>query len=116
MKKFNELTVGDIVVEHIPNDRRNTPREATVSKIGKKYFYINVGYGKDHNYPIETGYGEYGYQIFPGTLKEFKTWNEEKEMIWELSNEIEKCRIYNIHGKHLTKNQIERIREILNEE
>ena len=116
MKKFNELTVGDIVVEHIPYDRRNTPREATVSKIGKKYFYINFGYGKDKNYPIETGYGEFGYQIFPGTLKEFKTWNEEKEMIWELSEEIEKCRIYNAHAKHLTKNQIERIREILNEE
>ena len=115
MKKFNELTVGDIVVEHIPNDRRNTPREVTVSKIGKKYFYISVGYGSDKKYPIETGYGEYGYQIFPGTLEEFKTWKEEKEMIWELSKEIEKYRNDNIHGKHLTKNQIERIKEILNE-
>ena len=115
MKKFNELTVGDIVVEHIPYDTRNTPREATVSKIGKKYFYINVDYGKDIKYPIETGYGEFGYQIFPGTLEEFKTWNEEKEMILELSREIEKCQRKNVHGKHLTKNQIERIREILNE-
>lgn len=116
MKKFNELTVGDIVVEYIPNDRRTKPTEVTVSKIGKKYFYINVGYGRDKNYTIETGYGEFGYQIFPGTLEEFKTWNEEKEMIWELSKEIEKCRNGNILGKHLTKNQIERIREILNEE
>ena len=115
MKKFNELTVGDIVVEYIPNDRRNTPREVTVSKIGKKYFYINVGYGSDNKYPIETGYGEYGYQIFPCTLEEFKTWKGEKEMIWELSKEIEKCRNYNVHGKHLTKNQIERIRNIINE-
>ena len=37
-------------------------------------------------------------------------------MIWELSKEIEKCRNSNVHGKHLTKNQIERIREILNKE
>ena len=116
MKKFNELTVGDIVVEYISNDRRYMPRESTVSKIGKKYFYINVGYGSDKKYPIETGFGEYGYQIFPCTLEEFKTWTEEKEMIRELLKEIEKCRNYNVHGKHLTKNQIERIREILNEE
>ena len=116
MRKFNELTVGDVVVEYIPNDRRNTPREVTVSKIGKKYFYINVGYGSDKKYPIETGYGEYGYQIFPGTLEEFKTWKEEKEMIWELSKEIEKYRNDNVRGKHLTKDQIDRIKNILNEE
>jgi hypothetical protein len=35
MKNFNELSVGDVVVEWIPNDRRNTPKELTVSKIGK---------------------------------------------------------------------------------
>ena len=115
MRKFNELTVGDVVVEYIPNDRRNTPREVTVSKIGKKYFYINIGYSSDKKYPIETGYGEYGYQIFPGTLEEFKTWEEEKEMIWELSKEIEKYRNDNVRGKHLTKDQIDRIKKILNE-
>ena len=115
MKKFNELSVGDIVVEWIPNDRRNTPKELTVSKIGKKYFYVSFGYGADKKYPIENGYGEFGYQIFPGTLEEFKAWTEEKEMIWELSKEIEKYRNSNVHGKHLTKDKIERIREILNE-
>lgn len=115
MKNFNELTVGDVVVEWIPNDRRNTPKELTVSKIGKKYFYVNFGYGADKKYPIENGYGEFGYQIFPGTLEEFKTWNEEISMTWELLKEIELYNNHRVHDKHLTKNQIERIRNIINE-
>ena len=115
MKKFNDLTVGDRVVEYISNDKRYTPKEVPITKIGKKYFYINVGYGSDKKYPIENGYGEYGYQIFPGSLEEFKTWNEENNMTWELIRELGPYNNQNINGKHLTKNQIERIREILNE-
>ena len=115
MKKFDELTVGDVVVEWIPNDRRNTPKELTVSKIGKKYFYVGHAYGSDTKYPIENGYGEFGYQIFPGTLDEFKTWREEIDMTWELLKELGLYNNQNIHGKHLTKDQIERIRNIINE-
>jgi hypothetical protein len=36
-------------------------------------------------------------------------------MIWELSKEIEKYRNDNVRGKHLTKDQIDRIKKILNE-
>lgn len=116
MKNFDELKVGDVVVRHIPNDKRTKPMECLISKVGRQYVYVWAGYN-EIKYNKENGYGEYGWEIFPGTLIEFNRYNEENEFFMKLRREMEK---YNnsciCNRKHLTKNQIERIYEILNEE
>ena len=110
MKKFNELVVGDVVVEYIPNDRRHDPREVTVTKIGKKYFYTSCGYGGEKKYPIENGYGEYGYEIFPDTLEQYQIWKEGVERFRELQISLSSYR-----KKSITEEQFNRIKNILNE-
>lgn len=114
MKNFNDLKVGDVVVRHIPNDKRHTPQEVPVTKIGRKYISITNGYG-EIKYDKTNGYGEYGYEIFPGTLEEYNTWAEENLLFRELLNKLNKYN-HSFRQNHLTKNQIERIQEILNEE
>lgn len=114
MKNLNDLKVGDIVVKHIPNDRRNTPKEVPVIKIGHKYIFVDNRYGET-KFDKTNGYGEYGYEIFPGTLEEYNTWVEENLLFRELLNKLNKYN-HSFRQNHLTKNQIERIQEILNEE
>lgn len=116
MKDIKELKVGDIVVEYIPNDNRWKPKESTVTKIGKKYFYVNAGYGRDVKYDINYGYGEYGMQVFPGTLEELNTFEEENQLLRDLINDLNHFSGVGLlkYQQHLTKNQIEEIRNILN--
>ena len=114
MKKFDDLKAGDVVVRHIPNDKRIEPKECLISKIGRKYIFITNGYAET-KYDKENGNGEYGWEIFPGTLEEYNTWTEENLLFREFLNKLNKYN-HSFRKNHLTKNQIERIQEILNEE
>ena len=114
MKKFDDLKVGDVVVRHIPNDKRTKPMECLISKVGRQYVYVLTGYS-EIKYNKENGYGEYGWEIFPGTLEEYNTWTEENLLFREFLNKLNKYN-HSFRKNHLTKNQIERIQEILNEE
>ena len=107
MKDFTNIKVGDVVVLTSCN-RNHTPNEYTVVKKGHKYIHIQM-YGKSLTaFDALTGYGEYGYELFPGTLSEYNEYVNNKEMTFKLVEKIKTMKV-------LSSSQIERINNILNE-
>lgn len=106
--KFKSLKVGDIVVMYEPYSRRFDPREEVITKIGNKYIFIDTMYSRKFN--KETGYGEYGYNIFPGNLEEYNDYIETKKMCHEVVKLLEH------ESKLLTKEKLEQIIKIINNE
>lgn len=112
MKKIKDLKVGDAVVVYQEYNERYTPNQREVVKIGRTKIHVKCQYSnKTEAYSIETGCGEYDYRIYPGNMEEFLVFKEEKTMWKGLRQDI--ATMYN---KHLTKDQMERIINILNEE
>ena len=110
--KFSDLKVGDIVVQHEPNNKRTKPYECVVTKIGSKFIHIDTGYGRLEKFSREHGYGEYGMEIYPGNMSEYKEWKETGEEWCNLVNEL-----YRKSGRKNfpSRDQIERIKDILRE-
>lgn len=106
-KSFNDIKVGDVVVLTSCN-RNHTPNEYTVVKKGHKYIHIQI-YGRSlTSFDALNGHGEYGYDLFPGTLSEYNEYVSNKEMTFDLVEKIKKIKV-------LTRSQIERINNILSE-
>ena len=97
-EKYVDLKVGDTVVRHMENSNREKPTEFKISKIGKKYIYIDAPYYEKFN--RERGYGEFGYGIFPGTLTEYLAWKETQERAREISHCLTNT-IYQLTSKEL---------------
>ena len=102
-EKFKDLKVGDLVTIYMQYDRRFEPIEETIKKIGSKHIHAG-GY----KYNRENGYGDYGYELFPGSLQEYKSYLLTKEVAYNLLERF-KSTIYD-----LTREELESINNILN--
>ena len=111
MKKFNELKKGDTVVVYSDN-KRDEPVEYVVATIGhKKITACHPEYDRfKKSFFKENGYGEYGFYLFPGNMEEYLVFAEDKELTRKFRQEFS-----SMYSLHLTKDQIERIRNIINE-
>lgn len=107
-KKFNELKVGDTVVLYEPYSKRFTPKEEKVTKIGRQYIFIDDRFTRKYN--KETGYGEYGYCIYPGTLEEYNEHLEVQKLAYDVSKLIEQ------NYGNLNRIKLEQIISIINDE
>ena len=107
-KKFNDLKVGDTVVVYEPYSKRFTPKEEKITKIGRQYIFIDDRFTQKYN--KETGYGEYGFSIYPGTLEEYNEYLEVKELARVVSNLIEQ------NACNLNRIKLEQIVSIINDE
>jgi hypothetical protein len=107
-KKFNELKVGDTVVLYEIYSKRFTPREEKVTKIGRQYIFIDDRFTQKYN--KETGYGEYGFSIYPGTLEEYNEYVEVQQMAYNVSKLIV------TNTSNLNRNKLEQIINIINDE
>lgn len=87
--KIKSLNVGDTVVEYQRLDNRRQPAESKVQKIGKKYLHVGSSFTTKYDF---NGYADYGWNLFPGSLEEFKKWQENqaraRNMLKELEREI----------------------------
>lgn len=107
-KKLNDLKVGDTVVVYEPYSKRFTPQEEKVTKIGRQYIFTGDRFTRKYN--KETGYGEYGYSIYPGTLEEYNEYVEVQKMAYSVSKLIEQNAI------NLNRIKLEQIISIINDE
>jgi hypothetical protein len=107
-KKFNDLKVGDTVVLYELYSKRFTPREEKVTKIGRQYIFIDERFTQKYN--KETGYGEYGFSIYPGTLEEYNEYVEVQKMAYNVSKLIV------TNTSNLNRNKLEQIISIINDE
>lgn len=107
-KKFNDLKVGDTVVLYEPYSTRFTPKEEKVTKIGRQYIFIDDRMTRKYN--KETGYGEYGFSIYPGTLEEYNECIEVQKLAYNVSKLIEQ------NVRNLNRIKLEQIINIINDE
>lgn len=107
-KNFNNLKVGDTVVLYEPYSKRFTPKEEKITKIGRQYIFIDDRFTQKYN--KETGYGEYGFMIYPGTLEEYNEYVEVKKLAHDVSKLIEQNAI------NLNRIKLEQIVSIINDE
>lgn len=104
---FSNIKVGDTVVLTSCN-RNHTPNEYVVKKKGNKYIHINIYGNTLTRFSSDHGHGEYGYDLFPGTLSEYNEYINNKEMTFDIVEKIKRMDV-------LTTSQIERINNILSE-
>ena len=107
-KKFNNLKVVDTLLLYEPYSKRFTPKEEKITKIGRQYIFIDDRFTRKYN--KETGYGEYGFSIYPGTLEEY---NEHIE-VQKLARDVSKLIEYN--SCNLNRIKLEKIISIINDE
>ena len=76
MKK--QLAVGDTVWLVWNERRRGAPRDAVVSKVGRKWVYIDNGY---YRFDVDTWRVDGGKHMSPATIYESKeTWEKEESL------------------------------------
>lgn len=107
-KKFNDIKVGDTVVLYQPYSQRFTPKEEKITKIGRQYIFIDDRFTQKYN--KETGYGEYGFSIYPGTLEEYNEYVEVQKLARDVSKLIEQ------NSRNLNRIKLEQIISIINDE
>ena len=61
-------------------------------------------------YNKETGYGEYGFSIYPGTLEEYNEYVEVQKLAYDVSKLIEQ------NVRNLNRIKLEQIISIINDE
>lgn len=105
IQKYSDLKVGDLVVL-TEISKRETPKEYPITKVGRKFFYIGEGY-REKKFTRETGYGDWGYSIFPGTLEDYDDYQRAEELKRKL--------ISGLGVRILTTSQVEKMLEILNQ-
>lgn len=111
MRKIKDLKVGETVVIW-SDDRRHEPVENIVHKVGRTKLHTKHPiYPQVRQFNIETACGEYGYNVFPGNMEEYLIFAEDKELTRKFRQEFS-----SMYSLHLTKDQIDRIKNILNEE
>lgn len=111
MQKIKDLKVGDTVVVY-SDSKRDDPVEYVVATIGRtKITACHPEFERcKKTFTKENGYGEYGFYLFPGNMEEYLVFAEEKELTRRFRQEFS-----SMYSLHLTKDQIDRIKNILNE-
>lgn len=84
--KIKSLKVGDAVVEYQRLDNRRPPVESKVQKIGRTYIHVGTTFTTKYDF---NGNADYGYNLFPGSLKEFKKWQESQTMAKNILHKLE---------------------------
>jgi hypothetical protein len=107
-KKFNNLKVGDTVVLYEPYSKRFTPKEEKITKIGRQYIFIDDRFTR--KFYKETGWGEYGFSVYPGTLEEYNEYVEVQKLARDVSKLIEQ------NSCNLNRIKLEQIISIINDE
>lgn len=105
IKNYSDLKVGDLVVL-TDSSKRGAPKEYPITKVGRKFLYIGEGY-REKKFTRETGYGDFGYSIFPGTLEDYEDYQKAEVMKRELISRLDRT--------IMTTSQVEKILEILTE-
>ena len=85
--KIKSLNVGDTVVEYQPLDKRRSPVESKVQKMGRTYIHVGNTFTTKYDF---NGNADYGYNLFPGSLEEFKKWQESQKMARNMLKELER--------------------------
>ena len=106
-KKFRNLKVDDTIVVYMPYSTRFTPTEGKITKVGREYVYAKCGDYAGYKFTKDTGYGEYGYYLFPGTLNEYKESIEVEAYAKKVIEYIESNRPY------LTRESLDKVMSIL---
>jgi hypothetical protein len=110
MRKIKDLKVGDTVVVYQENSRYD-PVEKIVEKVGRTKLHVkHSNYSQIQKFSIEYGSSDYGFCVFPGNMEEYKVFVEEKELTRKFRQEFG-----TMYRLHLTADQIDRIKKILNE-
>ena len=89
-KKVKDLQNGDTIVVYEKYSNRFTPTEGIVTKVGRQYLHVECGHKwNTYKFPRETGYGDYGRYLFPGTLEEYKEMLEVEQYAKEVIKYID---------------------------
>ena len=103
--KLKNLKVGDTVVVHENYSTRTIPYEAPITKVGKKFLYID---GRHYNkFSIDRGVGDFGMYIYPGTLTDYNDRIETLKLIGEVR------KLFAHECENMTKAEILEIKKII---
>lgn len=107
-KKIMDLQVGDTIVVYEKYSNRFTPIEGKVTKVGRQYLHVecNNRWGA-HKFPKDTGYGDYGRYLFPGTLEEYK------EMVEVIQYAKEVIKYIEDNKETFTREDLDKVMSIL---
>lgn len=103
--KLKNLKVGDTVVVHENYSTRTLPYEASISKVGKKFLYVDKGYY--NKFSIERGVGDFGMHIYPGTLTDYNDRIETLKLVREVG------KLFAYECENMTKAEILEIKKII---
>ena len=93
--KIKDLKKGDTVVIYNDLDKRTHPFETTIKSIGKKWITdIN-----SNKFDL-VGYGDYGWNLFPGNMEEYNQWIETKKIARNIYNDLS-SKIYRLSREEL---------------
>lgn len=107
-KKIKDLKVGDTIVVYEKYSNRFTPVEGKVTKAGRQYLHVECGYKwNTYKFPKDTGYGDYGRYLFPGTLEEYKEMVEVEQYAKEVIKYIES------NKESFTREDLDKVMSIL---
>ena len=89
-KKVKDLQLGDAIVVYEKYSNRFTPIEGKVIKVGRQYLHVSCGSKwNEYKFNKESGFGDYGRYLFPGTLEEYKEIVEVEQYTREVIKYIE---------------------------
>ena len=101
-RKIKNLKVGDKVVAHYAN----RVSEGEVLKIGRQYITTNHCYCNRYDF---NGWGDNGWDLFPGNIEEYNDYLETTKLSKELLKKLETI----IH--YLDKESLNKIQNIIDE-
>lgn len=96
--EMSDLKKGDTVVVYNPIDTRTKPFESTVKSIGKKYI-TTISTSDSSKFDL-MGYGNYGWNLFPGNMEEYNEWVETKKIAKQIYNDLT-SKIYRLSREEL---------------
>lgn len=101
MKKIENLKVGDIVTYY--TEYSSNPKggyQTKVEKIGRQYITTTNGM----RFNKQSGYGEYGKQLFAGPVEDFEAWMALEPTRLKMRSKIEHlCRSKELDVPELTQ-------------
>lgn len=107
-KEIKDLLIGDAIVVYEKYSNRFTPIEGKVTKVGRQYLHVSCGSKwNEYKFNKESGFGEYGRYLFPGTLKEYKEMVEVEQYAREVIKYIEG------NKETFTKEDLDKVMSIL---
>lgn len=96
--KIKDLKKGDTVVIYNEYDHRVNPFVETIKSITKTGITTTAN---QYNSRFDLmGYGNYGWNLFPGNMEEYNQWVENKNIAKNIYNELSK-KIYRLSREEL---------------